>query len=439
MQRKAALWITGAFRTSPSDSIEAIAGLIPITFHMRKLNGKHQLRYSSIPSTHAINSLLDSQHVKNHPLHKTATSKLTDKQRSNLKSPIKDINKYLNSVRECFNPLFPLFSLGSRVVDHFSSRFSFHSPSSSSDEDLYHHIQNLNQAFRSSQTASHNIAIVADGGIKKSQVATAVTHIWSENSLIQHLQANSINVTSIKAELMAIRLGLIPTMEEKNIHNIIIITDSIAAAKKFFESKTDPLQNMFIPVTLAIDSLFQKDGRNKIQFWFCPSKAKWPKHKLVDNQVKADKCAPIFPSKESHLFNKKKECDNILSEWQDSFMSNPERGQLFLDFEDENQKVIKPIYAKGGSWLPSIGFTNSLCACFTCMTTGHAPIGEYRQRFLPYLPISCPCGKAEVQTQEHIVMECDTYDPSTRLCNIIINSFVHFLADNPSAFSFDNG
>ena len=226
-------------------------------------------------------------------------------------------------------------------------------------------------------------------------------------------------------------------MEEKNVHNIIVIT--IAAAKKFFESKNDPLQNMFIPVTSAIDSFFRKDGRNKIQFWFCPSKAKWPKHKLVDDQVKADKCAPIFPSKESHLFNKKKECDNILSEWQDSFMSNPKRGQLFLDFEDENQKVIKPTYAKGSSWLPSIGFTNSLCARFPRMTTGHAPIGEYRQRFLPHLPISCLCSEAEVQTREHIVMECDTYNPSTRPCNIIINSFAHFLADNPSAFSFDNG
>jgi len=404
---------------------------------MRKLNGRHHLRYGSIPSTHAINSLLDSQHAKNHPPHKTTTSKLTGKQWSNLKSPIKDVNKCLNGVRECFNPLFPLFSLGSKVVDHFSSRFSFHSSSSSSDEDLYHHIQNLNQAFRSSQTAPHNIAIIADGGVKKSQVATAVTHIWSENSLVQHLQANSINVISIEAELMAIHLGLIPTMEEKNVHNIIVIT--IAAAKKFFESKNDPLQNMFIPVTSAIDSFFRKDGRNKIQFWFCPSKAKWPKHKLVDDQVKADKCAPIFPSKESHLFNKKKECDNILSEWQDSFMSNPKRGQLFLDFKDENQKVIKPTYAKDSSWLPSIGFTNSLCARFPRMTTGHAPIGEYRQRFLPHLPISCLCSEAEVQTREHIVMECDTYNPSTRPCNIIINSFAHFLADNPSAFSFDNG
>ena len=140
MQCKAALWITGAFQTSLSNGIEAIAGLIPITLHMRKLNGRHHLRYGSIPSSHATNSLLDSQHAKNHPPHKVATSKLTNKQRSNLKSPIKDVNERLNSVRDCYNPLFSLFSPGSRVVNHFSSRFSFHSPSSSSDEDLFHHL-----------------------------------------------------------------------------------------------------------------------------------------------------------------------------------------------------------------------------------------------------------------------------------------------------------
>jgi len=140
IQCKAALWITGAFQTSPSDGIEAIAGLIPITLYMCKLNGRHHLRYSSVPSSHAINSLLDSQHAKNHPPYKAATSKLTDKQRSNLKSPIKDVNEYLNGIRDCHNPLFPLFSLGLRVVDHFSSRFSFHSPPSSFNEDLFHYL-----------------------------------------------------------------------------------------------------------------------------------------------------------------------------------------------------------------------------------------------------------------------------------------------------------
>jgi len=238
---------------------------------------------------------------------------------------------------------------------------------------------------------------------------------------------------------MAIRTGLIPAMEIDGVHDITVITDSIAAAKKILESKVDPLQNMFIPLASAIKTFLSKDGRNKIHFWYCPSRAEWPRHKLVDDQVKASSCTPTFPSKESHLFSRKKECDNILCEWQTHFAKSLKKGHYFLNFEDEKERVIKPTYAKGGSWLPIIGFTNSLCARFTRMTTGHAPIGEYRQRFFPHLPSSCPCGNAEVQTREHIVMECERHDPSTRPCNIIINSFVHFLADNPEAFSFDNG
>jgi len=113
---------------------------------------------------------------------------------------------------------------------------------------------------------------------------------------------------------MAIRTGLVPTMEIEDIHNITVITDSIAAAKKILESKVDLLQNMFILLASAIKTFFSKDSRNKINFWYCPSKAKWPRHQLVDNQVKTNTCLPAFPSKESHLFNKKKECDNILYE-----------------------------------------------------------------------------------------------------------------------------
>jgi len=110
---------------------------------------------------------------------------------------------------------------------------------------------------------------------------------------------------------------------------------------------------MFIPLAAAVKTFLSKDGRNKIHFWYCPSRAKWPRHKLVDNQVKASSCAPTFSSKESHLFSKKKECDNTLCEWQTYFTNSLKKGHYFLNFEDEKGIVIKPTYAK------------SLCACFT--------------------------------------------------------------------------
>jgi len=241
--------------------------------HLHKLNGRHHLRYASIPFLHAINSLFDSQHAKNQLPHRVTTSKLTAKQQAKLKSLIKDVNERLNSVRQCFNSLHPLFSSGSRVVNHFSSRISFYSPPFSSDEDLYQHLQSLNHAFRDSQVSSNSTAVITDGGVKKSQVATVVAHIWSDNMVIKKLQVNSINITALEAKLMAICTRLIPAMEIENVHNIIVITDSIAAGRKILESKVNPLQNIVISLTSAIKFFFRKDSRNKIHFWYCPSKA----------------------------------------------------------------------------------------------------------------------------------------------------------------------
>ena len=83
-------------------------------------------------------------------------------------------------------------------------------------------------------------------------VTTATAHIWADNSVIKQLQVHSLNVTSIKAELMAIYTGLIPAIEIDNIHDITVITDSMAAAKKILESKVDPFQSMFIPLASAV-------------------------------------------------------------------------------------------------------------------------------------------------------------------------------------------
>jgi len=43
MQRRAAIWILGAFKTFLSEGIEAIAGIIPIRFHLQKLARRLQM------------------------------------------------------------------------------------------------------------------------------------------------------------------------------------------------------------------------------------------------------------------------------------------------------------------------------------------------------------------------------------------------------------
>jgi len=131
--------------------------------------------YASIPSSHAINSLLDSQHTKDQPPHKFSTSNLIPKQQAKLISSIKDINKYLSEITKTFCPLHPLLSPGSRVVDHFSSRIAFYSSLSSSNEGLFKHIQDLNIIFCQLQYLPYHTAVITDEDVKKSNVVIATT------------------------------------------------------------------------------------------------------------------------------------------------------------------------------------------------------------------------------------------------------------------------
>ena len=50
MQRKAALWILSAFHTSSTGGIKALAGLIPIHLHLKKLVKWSCLRAATLPS-----------------------------------------------------------------------------------------------------------------------------------------------------------------------------------------------------------------------------------------------------------------------------------------------------------------------------------------------------------------------------------------------------
>ena len=60
MQRWAMIWILGAFKTSPSFGVEAIAGLIPIKLHLQKLGERSQLQAYKLPHNHFLCSLIDS-------------------------------------------------------------------------------------------------------------------------------------------------------------------------------------------------------------------------------------------------------------------------------------------------------------------------------------------------------------------------------------------
>jgi len=59
MQRRATIWILEAFKTLLTEGIKAIAGIIPIKFHLQKLARRSQICPFKLPSNHIIRDLMD--------------------------------------------------------------------------------------------------------------------------------------------------------------------------------------------------------------------------------------------------------------------------------------------------------------------------------------------------------------------------------------------
>ena len=122
MQRRAAVWILGAFRTSPTEELEAIAGLIPIKLHLQKLASRSQLRSAALPKNHIIKTLIEDVPTKHFP---HLINILTDHQKNSIKGYLIDSYNKLHRIFPSFSPLDSELNLDSRVINIFQDQFTF--------------------------------------------------------------------------------------------------------------------------------------------------------------------------------------------------------------------------------------------------------------------------------------------------------------------------
>ena len=84
--------------------------------------------------------------------------------------------------------------------------------------------------------------VVTDASIKN-DIATSISHIHSANQPFIKTVYYAAFITSMEAELFAIRCSINQACIKENISKIIIVTDSIHATKKIFDSKLHPYQS----------------------------------------------------------------------------------------------------------------------------------------------------------------------------------------------------
>ena len=241
IQYKATLWITDTFHTFPTWGVEIIAGLIPIYLYLQTLSGRHQIRTSTLLLNHVINILFESRHANKSSLYCLSLENMITKQWLKIKSPIVDVNNHLNKNFPSFNSLNSEFSPGFKLIDNFSSHFSFHWANCKDKESKATHLCNLNDIFSNILLDSKSVIIVSDASIRNS-IAISISHIYSHLNNIKKIIYHTVNVTSTEAELFAIRCEINQAIQISEAIHIIIIIEIIHTAQYIFNSIVHPYQ-----------------------------------------------------------------------------------------------------------------------------------------------------------------------------------------------------
>ena len=435
MQRRAAIWILGAFKTSLMEGIEALAGLMPIRFHLQKIAKRSLIRPFKLPANHILNNLMNDD-PPSHKMYKVHNiGSLTNHQRSLTKGHIVDSNVKSYGIFPSFSPLDPEFLPGHRIIDIFSNRLSFNLVNKKEKNHIKIRCQELDDLTLHCSSKSNTTFVISDASIKN-DIATSISHVHSVNQPLIKTVHHTSFITSTEAELFAIRCSINQACLLDHINKIIVVTNSIHVAKKIFDSGSHPYQIHSAAVLKELCSFFSSNEDNIIEFWECPSKLRWKFHHDIDKDSKSFSVTPSYPSKTSWDFCKKSDADESANMWKMTFQASDGKGTHFLDLLDDDLNVIEPSYARGGPWLQTFGYSNSLCARVVRAITNHAPIGEYRLRFFPNMEFTCPCNNYPIKTRRHILHNCQRFNGYWNPQRDSLKHFVMFLTTNPNAFAF---
>ena len=292
MQWRVALWILGAFWTSPTLEIKAISGLVLIHLHLKKLYRRFLLWELSFLSNHIINNSLSSNRSQEWNCYNASINHLMAKQRLHLKSPLIDVDNKYNKFFPSFSFFNEEFKPGNHLINLFLDHFSFYSRSFNTKK----HIKKLdNITLRASFNPSSTI-IVSNASIMN-YVATLIFHIHSFNKSIIKTIHRAINITTTEAKLFTIWYSINQAVASSNVNQIVVITDSLYNTRRIFNSSIHSYQIYSATISQELREFFSKNACNHITFWNCPSKQKWLLYHLVDKDIKIIVSTLLFSCK----------------------------------------------------------------------------------------------------------------------------------------------
>ncbi|CAA7263688.1 unnamed protein product [Cyclocybe aegerita] len=263
MQRKAALWITGAFCTSPTGGLEALAGLIPVHLMLKKLATRAVYRVATLSDTHPLHFMMGEGLLKRAEPHAHSAMLMTPAMQGKVKSTVMEVDKRVHTLTESFEPFAPEARPGDWLLDRYADRLHFDKCDPTQDRHPY-----LDELIAKARANPLTVLAATDGSVPQSnqyQVASAAI-IYKGHRKLERTRYVSGRVTAPDVELNAILCAVRLAVKQANCQHIMVFTDSMGSAHKAVDPSVHSGQAFSLSVCRALQEWFKADDLCRITF-----------------------------------------------------------------------------------------------------------------------------------------------------------------------------
>ncbi|KAF8663528.1 hypothetical protein AX14_006975, partial [Amanita brunnescens Koide BX004] len=332
------------------------------------------------------------------------------------------------------------------VLDTFADHITVDTHSPKKDTDSFKAwVRNLKQEIEQIHREPHSVVIYTDGAFHHSDYKAAFAFTICQDDLWHDQYDWCPAASSFDAELRAIEAALAHLTTRTLCNRAILFVDNKAAASSLFNFGVKSSQMSIIRINMLLDAWLSANSERTLAVRFTPSHQGIVGNKQADELTKAGlRLCPTNPPRilRSHFLSMHKR--RAEHDWQQRWKDITYRGSQWLPIR-RNKKVFKPSFAKTSRnfFHNAAKGESSHLSRIAHVLTNHAPTGEYRTRFFPSEPTSCPhCDEETLQTRLHILTECPQYvDKFPSITDWGKNrrndkALIGFLDKNPSAFTF---
>lgn len=388
IQREGTLAITGGLQTSPTDSLDAHASMLPMKLRVGKICHNSAVRIASLPRTHPLHKSIRRaarRQVKRHraPLHNLAASLNVDPDMVETIPPVRANPAYRKTVPVRLD--IP------------------------SDKDA---------SKRTDTSATEVIKVYTDGSSHNGKVgAAAILLRQGKPARILKLHLGTAEEHTVyEAELVGLLLGLhLISTETNGRKSCVIGADNQAALTAIHSDMTKPGQHIAAEFLRIATHLDKKRGKNySLALRWTAGHVGIEGNEKADEEAKsaADGQSSVAADLSKFLRKKIKRSTSALKQAYNEKAKNKWKAEWHTSKRYKRfpaTDIISPSSKKFLKLISDRSMSRKTASRIFQLRVGHVPLNEYLHRFKKTASAGCPaCGGAR-ETVAHFMLHCPSY------------------------------